>query len=150
MIVGTNKHGTIERRNEEGQKHRTDGPAVEYTDGTKHWYIRDQRHRTDGPAIEHANGSKYWYIRGKRHRTDGPAVEYVSGSKQWYIRGQLHRTDGPAVEWADGDKEWWVDGEQLTEEEFNKWKKTQRKDSFENIRSEKYSYFLAVVGSSDE
>ena len=68
--------------------HRTDGPAVEYADGSKFWYINDQRHRTDGPAIELANGDKYWYINGQRHRTDGPAVECADGNKYWYVNGQ--------------------------------------------------------------
>ena len=52
------KHGTK-------QLHRTDGPAVEYANGTKHWYQNDQRHRIDGPAVEWANGNKWWYIEGK-------------------------------------------------------------------------------------
>ena len=44
-----------------------------------------QLHRIDGPAIEYPNGSKYWYVNGKCHRIDGPAVELVDGSKNWYI-----------------------------------------------------------------
>ena len=47
-----------------------------------------KRHRTDGPAIEHANGGKFWYINGERHRTDGPAVEYASGDKEWHTNGE--------------------------------------------------------------
>ena len=43
-------------------------------------------HRTDGPAIEYADGSKWWYIHGQRHRTDGPAVECANGHKEWYIK----------------------------------------------------------------
>ena len=27
---------------EDGEYHRLDGNAVEYTDGTKHWYYRDK------------------------------------------------------------------------------------------------------------
>ena len=55
-------------------------------DGTKAWYLNGQRHRIDGPAIEWADGTKEWYLNGKRHRTDGPAWEWV-GSKEWYING---------------------------------------------------------------
>ena len=75
-------------------------------------------HRTDGPAIEGTDGTKGWYLNGVRHRTDGPAVEYATGAKLWYVNDQLHRTDGPAYEGADGSKEWWVNGKRLFEAEF--------------------------------
>jgi hypothetical protein len=42
-------------------------------------------HRTDGPAIEYYNGTKIWYVDGKLHRTDGPALEHSNGNKQWYV-----------------------------------------------------------------
>jgi hypothetical protein len=45
--------------------HRTDGPAMEYADGTKFWWVDGQRHRSDGPAIESFNGHKFWYVDGK-------------------------------------------------------------------------------------
>ena len=44
--------------------HREDGPAVEYTDGSKAWYINGQRHREDGRAIEWNDGYEAWYING--------------------------------------------------------------------------------------
>jgi len=77
-------------------------------------------HRLDGPAVEYADGSKMWYVDGQRHRLDGPAIEWADGSKAWYVDGQCHRLDGPAVQYTDGSKEWWIDGKCLTEEEFNK------------------------------
>ena len=77
-------------------------------------------HREDGPAIEWANGKKEWYLNGKRHRTDGPAIEYPSGTKSWWINGKEHREDGPAVEYASGLKYWCLNGIQLSEQEFNK------------------------------
>jgi hypothetical protein len=49
-----------------GRSHREDGPAVEYDDGTKFWYLNDKLHRTDGPAIEYADGRKSWRQHGKR------------------------------------------------------------------------------------
>ena len=49
-------------KNVGGELHREDGPAVEYADGTKHWYVDGKRHREDGPAVEYANGDKYWYV----------------------------------------------------------------------------------------
>jgi hypothetical protein len=78
-----------------------------------------QLHRIDGPAIEYSNGSKSWWINGELHREDGPAIEYSNGSNEWYVEGKRHRLDGPAFEWNDGYKEWYLYDERLTEEEFN-------------------------------
>jgi hypothetical protein len=44
--------------------HREDGPAIEYSDGTKAWYRNSLLHREDGPAIEWADGGKRWYLEG--------------------------------------------------------------------------------------
>ena len=75
-----------EYRNESGQLHREDGPAIEYGSGHKEWYINDQLNRTDGlPAIEWSDGSKFWYINGEVHREDGSAVEYNNGGRRWYL-----------------------------------------------------------------
>jgi hypothetical protein len=82
------QNGNKEWRNPQGQRHRIDGPAVEYADGTKVWWLNDQLHRTDGPAVEWANGRKVWYLNGQPHRTLGPAVEWANGTKQWYLNGQ--------------------------------------------------------------
>jgi hypothetical protein len=60
-----NQAGTKTWRNQEGQLYRTDGPAVEYADGTKRWYLNDQLHRTDGPAVEYADGRKMWWVNGR-------------------------------------------------------------------------------------
>ena len=98
-------------------------------DGTSprtEWLQNGQLHRTDGPAIEYADGRKFWYVNGKLHRLDGPAIEYANGNRFWYINGQLHRTDDPAVEYADGGKAWWIEGTRYTEAEFNL-KKTKEK-----------------------
>ena len=99
--------------------HREDGPAVEFADVYKAWYINGKYHREDGPAFEDANGYKAWYINGKRHREDGPAVVYADGSTTWFINDKCHREDGPAVEYADGYKAWYINGNRITEEEFN-------------------------------
>jgi len=75
-------------RNEQGQVHRLDGPAVERVDGSKEWYQNGQCHRLDGPAVERADGSKEWYQKDQCHRLDGPAVERADGSKEWYFEGK--------------------------------------------------------------
>ena len=57
--------------------------------GTKRWLVKDEYyHREDGPAVEYANGTKRWYLNGKLHREDGPAVEYANGTKRWYLNGK--------------------------------------------------------------
>ena len=42
--------------------HRTDGPAIEFINGQKEWYVNDTLHRLDGPAIEYADGIRMWFI----------------------------------------------------------------------------------------
>ena len=46
-------------------------------------------HREDGPAIEWANGYKAWYLNGELHREDGPAAEWADGSKAWYLNDKF-------------------------------------------------------------
>ena len=53
--------------NKQRQFHRRDGPAAEWTDGHKEWWINDKLHRLDGPAIEYANGNKAWFIDGIKY-----------------------------------------------------------------------------------
>jgi hypothetical protein len=67
-------------------------------DSNKIWRNQEgQRHRTDGPAFETAYGYKEWYVNGQRHRTDGPAIEYADGTKAWFLNGQQLTF----AEWAD-------------------------------------------------
>jgi len=80
--------GTIEWHNEAGRLHREDGPAREWADGSKEWWLNGERHRVDGPAIEYASGSKEWWLNGERHRVDGPAIEYANGDKAWRLNGR--------------------------------------------------------------
>src|SRR5574343_602377 len=57
--------------------------------GTRYYFNeKDKLHRTDGPAIESSNGTKQWYVNGERHRTDGPAIEYSDGTKEWHVNGE--------------------------------------------------------------
>ena len=60
-------YGNKRWRNEKGQLHREDGPAIEYTEGSKYWYLNNEIHREDGPAIECPNGTNYWYLNGEYH-----------------------------------------------------------------------------------
>ena len=56
--------------------------------GNKHRYFNGEFHCTDGPAIEYADGTKVWCQHGTVHRTDGPAVERTDGTSFWYINGK--------------------------------------------------------------
>ncbi|MFA5024234.1 MAG: hypothetical protein WC523_04720 [Patescibacteria group bacterium] len=63
--------------------------TVKYVDkyGTIIYCLNDLLHREDGPAREWTNDYKAWYLNGKRDREDGPAVEYSDGDKAWFIKG---------------------------------------------------------------
>ncbi len=43
--------------------------------------------RLDGPAVEFHDGSKQWWVNGKPHRLDGPALEWSTGFSDWLIDG---------------------------------------------------------------
>jgi hypothetical protein len=72
--------GTVYYTDENGHLHRENGPAVEYTDYSKQWFLHGKRHRENGPAIEALN-AKHWYFHGEKHRLDGPADTYSNGTK---------------------------------------------------------------------
>lgn len=55
-----------ETRNEDGELHSFNGePAVEYTNGTKHWYKNGTLYRENGPAVEYASGHKEYWTDGE-------------------------------------------------------------------------------------
>ncbi len=78
----------------------------------------DILHRTDGPACEYRNGDRCWYINGKPHREDGPAMHFNSGAKQWFVKGKLHREDGPAVENCPYLKKYFLNNKGYSEKDF--------------------------------
>jgi hypothetical protein len=145
-IVTVDQLGT-EWRNEAGKLHRLDGPAIEYTDGSKSWWVNGKRHRLDGPAVERKNGDKEWHVNDKLHRLDGPAIEWWDGTKSWWVNGKRHRIDGAAIEWSDGDKEWWIEGTEYTEKQFNK-KKELNNQIKKTITNEYYE--LTIIKLSTE
>ena len=57
---------------------------------TKRYYKKGTRtlHREDGPAVEYHNSDKEWWVNNKLHKTDGPAIEYLNGYKEWWIDGK--------------------------------------------------------------
>jgi hypothetical protein len=90
-------------------------------DGTKLWKLKGLYHRTDGPAIEWTDGSYFWYMKGLLHRTNGPAVE-TREYRQWFNKGLRHRTDGPAIMMKNvsiGISDiWFLEGTNLS---YNEW-----------------------------
>lgn len=54
--------------------------------GNKFWVNEQgERHRKDGPACEWSNGDKSWWFNGLRHRICGPAIIYATGEKEWWV-----------------------------------------------------------------
>ena len=94
----------------DGLRHREDGPACMYQDGTKQWWLNGAQHRLDGPAVIFCDGSTEWWSYGMKHRLDGPAVERRNGYQAWYKEGQLNREDGPVLVFPDGTKYWSING----------------------------------------
>lgn len=63
-------------------------PVLYIDKNTKMWKLPNGYfHREDGPAIEYENGTKHWYLNGFLHREDGPAIVDNKGNKQWYLNG---------------------------------------------------------------
>ena len=90
-----------------GKRHRTNGPALIYTSGTKEWYLNGKLHRENGPAFICPHNNSYcWYQHGKLHRENGPAAKYQNGQESWYLHGKQHRLDGPAFIRSDGTQYW--------------------------------------------
>ena len=52
--------------------------------GHIYYLLNGKCHRSDGPAVEWSDGDKYWFFYGKRHRSDGPALEWSDGITEWY------------------------------------------------------------------
>jgi len=124
--------------------HRTDGPATKYADGSEYWYQNGKRHRDGGPALIRADGSQYWYQNDKLHRTGGPALIRTDGSEFWYQNGERHRTGGPALIWADGTQHWYQHDKHTNEEEFNK-QSTKGKVMFKSTVLEKASSIKEAI-----
>jgi hypothetical protein len=75
-----------------------DNPIIDGS-GNKRWRLNNKLHRTDGPAVEFTDGDREWWVNGKMHRTDGPAVDWSSG-EEWYLDNQKYTFD----EWLEANK----------------------------------------------
>ena len=75
--------GTKRWCDESGKNHRLDGPAVEYPDGEKRWYIHGDLHHLDGPAVECFYGDEgrvLWYVDNKK--VNGP-LDLLEHGANW-------------------------------------------------------------------
>lgn len=82
-------------------------------DGTIVWSNEiGQFHREDGPAVEYYNGSKLWYVNGRPHRVDGPAVMWACFPSEWWVNG--FRITNQIHDWA---AEMGIDLKNLTEDD---------------------------------
>ncbi len=90
----------------------------EYDDHVEYQDSRDRRHRDDGPAVLYENGTKVWYRHGELHRDDGPAVEWFNGAKTWCQHGVYHRVGGPSWVMEDGSLAWYLDGVEYAEQYY--------------------------------
>lgn len=62
--------GTIHFKNENGDYHREDGPAIEGASGYKRYCINGRLHREDGPAKIWSDGFEEYYLYGNRYFKD--------------------------------------------------------------------------------
>lgn len=98
-----------------------------YSNRTEYFNNKGEKHREDGPAVEWNHGDKYYYKNGLLHRIDGPAIDRINGTKMYYVNGLKHRIGGPAViggskTIADsvGKDSYWICGIEYTEEQYKK------------------------------
>lgn len=75
-------HNRIEWYNKDKKLHRDDGPAVEFFDGYKAWWVNGELHREDGPAIVYSNGRCSWWLNGKEVKKE----KFIKlGNKQYKL-----------------------------------------------------------------
>ena len=56
--------------------------------GDEFWMLPNRDyHKEDGPAVEFSDGDKEWWLNGKLHRKNGPAVELNNGDEDWWLNG---------------------------------------------------------------
>lgn len=74
--------------NDEGQLHRTDGPASIASAGSKSWYVNGEWNDVTKPSIIGASGVVLWY-KVHHHRSNGPSEDRPNGYKEWYTDGEI-------------------------------------------------------------
>jgi len=91
--VETMTEGAKVYRNEAGQLHRSNGPAVIREDGYLAYWQNGYRHRSTGPAIVRPNGDRFWYYRGLLVAVSESLKENVSSYERKIIIVPKHIED---------------------------------------------------------
>lgn len=78
----TNEHGDVWYCDKKGDIHRTDGPAVEWADGDREWYLHGKRHREDGSAVVWSKKRKEWWLDGESYNEKDFHFEIERRKKQ--------------------------------------------------------------------
>ena len=60
-------------------------------DNIKAWYKDGKWHREDGPAMEYVNGSKYWYLNDVRYNSE---QEWIIAMRKIKIEKVLKQIEG--------------------------------------------------------
>lgn len=58
-------HGETAWFNKQGKFHRIGGPAQEFDNGDKVFYVNGKRHNEEGAAIQLADGRNLFFLNGK-------------------------------------------------------------------------------------
>ena len=75
-----------------------------YGNKIRRWFFRGMIHRTDGPAVIFSDPSgkifrQEWWIKDQIHRISAPAVIEVDADgnvyEEWWIKNNLYRKEGP-------------------------------------------------------
>ena len=51
------------------------------------WYHKGEKHRENGPAEIWRDGTKKWYYNGLLHNTNGPAIITNQGGEHYFLNG---------------------------------------------------------------
>jgi hypothetical protein len=75
-----------------------------YRSSDIYYYLNKVFHRTNGPAIEYNNGDKCWYVYGDRHNDKGPATIHKTGWTFWFLNDNLQTLSNSTPTWFLNDK----------------------------------------------
>ena len=58
--------------------------VIVYSNRTE-WFLNNKRHREDGPAYEYSNGNKQWWLNGKQYYTEEEFLKATQPVKELTI-----------------------------------------------------------------
>jgi len=65
--AGNHKAFYWERHDLQGYHRLNNKPALMYLDGYAAWYVNGFRHRTDGPALIYENGTEFYFLNDEEY-----------------------------------------------------------------------------------